>query len=75
LQTQVRALVRDIKDNNQRREALTDLTNRLHAATSECEQGALKDLRPEVQQSLREIAAAARDADTMINQILTMQAG
>jgi hypothetical protein len=75
LQTQVRALVQDIKDTNQRREAVASLTKRLHATASYCDQDALKDLRPEVQQSLREIAAAARDADTMINKILTTEAG
>jgi hypothetical protein len=75
LQTQARALALDIKDSNQRQEARAGLTKRLQEAASQCDQDALKDLRPEVQQSLREIAAAARDADTMINQILKTEAG
>jgi hypothetical protein len=75
LQTQARALALDIKNKKQSPEALTDLAKRLHATASYCEQDALKDFRPEVQQSLREIAAAARDADIMINKILTTEAG
>ena len=75
LPNQVQAVDRDIKNNTQRQEVLVALTNRLHEATSDCEQRALKDLRPEVQQSFREIAAAARDADTRISQILKTEAG
>jgi hypothetical protein len=75
LQTQARALALDIKNKKQSPEALTDLAKRLHATASYCDQDALRDFRPEVQQSLREIAAAARDADTMINKILTTEAG
>jgi hypothetical protein len=76
LQTQVRVLVRDIKDTNQRREAVANLVSRLHATASACDQEALKDIRPEVQQPLKDIAAAARNADNMINEIiLTTQVG
>jgi hypothetical protein len=74
LKTQVRAVAQDIKDTKQRREVLTDLAARLQQTESEFAQLAVK-ARPDAEQPFKEIAAAAHDAGTMINDILTMQAG